>query len=218
MDNNPPRRNFFRSKTFILLVVFILAVAVPLTVYISQQQQEIRQRAAAGNRLLCTTENPIESNGHYNSKWIKVKNVSGETITIKVQYNYCPNTDGVSSVGPGYECNINPAGGAFDEILQPNEERTFAMEGDKAVQPCHIGQIDIYDHFEGDQAYGECQGWTPHGMGFAIWVHPTTTGCVTPTETPTPTTPSESPTPTVTGCPIPNTVNNVRIECPYCGQ
>lgn len=226
MDNNPPRRNFFRSKIFVLLIVLVLSVAIPLTVYISQQRQEIRQRAATGSRLLCTPENPIESNGHYNSKWIKVKNVSGEAVSFKVQYNYCFNTDGVSSVGPPYECTFNPSGGSWPYTLQPGDEHTFAFDasdfgGYKGVQPCHIGQIDIYDHFEGSQAVGECQNppWAPHGIGFVIWVHPTTTGCEIPTETPTPTTlPSESPTPTVTVCPTPGAVNNVRVECPYCEQ
>lgn len=223
MDNNPPSRgNFFRSKIFILLVVLILAVAVPLTVYISQQQQELRQRAEGGNRLVCTPENPLEQNGQYNSKSINVKNVSGEAVTFQVQYNYCYNDTGVSSVNPPYECNYNPSGGSWPYTLQPGEDYTFKFESDdfggrKDVQPCYIGQIDIYDHFEGSQAVGECQSPWANGLGFVIWVHPTTTGCEAPTETPTPTpSPTQSPIPTITDCPIPGAVNNVRIECPYC--
>lgn len=40
----------------------------------------------------------------------------------------------------------------------------------------------------------------------------------TPTETPTPIPPSETPTPTIPACPLPSQVQNVRIECPFCGQ
>jgi len=45
---------------------------------------------------------------------------------------------------------------------------------------------------------------------------PTFTPIPTPTQTPTPT-PIPTPTPTTpSSCPVPNTVQNVRINCPYC--
>lgn len=49
---------------------------------------------------------------------------------------------------------------------------------------------------------------------------PTPSPTPTPTPSPTPTstlTPTPAPTPTPTSsCPVPNTVTNIRIECPYC--
>lgn len=216
-------RSFFQTHKQllgILSVVFLMFV-IPITLYLVSQQQEVRQRAAEGDKLICE---PVGGMGNkYNSQSIRVTNTSSNTVRFVVQKNYCPDVPPKFGrpLTEGDRCDTWAESGPV--TLSPGDSQVYTMQ-----VPCEkVGQIDVYPDPGTPNSTAGCylpDGSTPWDkqIGFALYRN--TTACVVtptdvpratatptptiiavvPTATPTPTaSPSATPTPTRTPTPTP---------------
>lgn len=176
-----------------LIIAFLLLGGLGLSIFLSQQQQDVRQRAAepvpscVSNQAKCTWD-AVANATTYHYKIIDVSSNAviseGDIPSSTTQIAF------TSQANKTYKCIVS------------------------AVNTCGVGP-------EG-QAIATCSiSPTPTNTPVPLST-PTATPIPTPTATPAPTnTPIPTPTPTVpvptsTGCPLPAQVTNVRITCPNC--
>ncbi len=194
------------KKITLAIVLLIAIIAIPVSVYLVKQKQEIRKEAAGENQLVC--DSGINRN---DSSTIVVTNNTATTVPLEIQENLCPYAGQGVPVPDTFNCNDFYR--KHFNSLQPGQTITFNM----VVPDCKIGQLDVQnsDVHQTDDA-SECfnvrdnKRWDG-GIAFAKKANPTgynqsTQSCTTPTGTPTPTnTPipgvTNTPTPTITTAP-----------------
>lgn len=180
------------------ITLVVLLVAIPFTLGVISQQQDIRQRADE-NQLVCEPTGGMDKK--YSSNGIKVTNNRQEAVKIFIQENHCPYTG--QTLKEGSQCNTFVS--RKEALLAPGESQTFKMD----IPKCSYGQLDVDVVSETDKGCFtpeevEWQG----GLAFALDVSGNQRNCSNKT-TPTPK-PSTPPS-----CPVPGKVD-VKIDCPFC--
>lgn len=208
-------KNILRLYKRFLAAFGVLAVllAIPLTVYLSGQRQEIRQHASGNTgQLLCVPVGGITAK--YNSDSIQVTNISNGPVTLKAQQNLCDYTGQGSPLPNGTECK-NFVSVQTDTLAQ-GESKTYRVN----VPACKYGQLDIYEGSppsfvaSPDGCYTDTNN-TYWSGGLAFTLKANTTGYPNncPVNTPTPTSASGA-TPTPTGITSTPAVTNTPVPSP----
>ena len=193
-DTSSGNNSSGRKKIILIVFVFLAVIAIPLTVYIVQKQQEIRQQAQEGANLVCSPVGGMMKK--LDSNTLIVTNNKTTPVPIWIQENICPFTGTMPA--EGYQCNTYSK--RYNDTVAPGQTKNYPI----IVPDCKIGQIDINTI---NTAEGGC--FTPQGAvwtgGLAFSISANSRNCnVTPTQavmTATPTPITAVPTPTLT--PIP---------------
>ncbi len=194
----------------IALAALLILAAIPLTLTLVKQRQEIRKEAVGENQLICM---PIDDQGNltnekYDYNRIKVINNTSEEVILWVQENLC---DYQADLSPSYRCNQYH--NRYSDTIDPQERKIYTLD-----VPCNkTGQLDVAQDDEQMGTYTpDCYNTVDKkiwqgGIAFTIYSR----ACdLTPSPTPTPTgiiTPTPTPTPTPTGIITPTP--EYRLNC-----
>ena len=172
-----------------LVVTILLLGGVGVSIFLSQQQTDVRQRAAG------VTPPPACVSNQATCAWDPVINA--------ITYHYKIIDVGTSAV-------ISEG-----DVQNPTTQIAFTSQANKTYK-CIVNALNSCGAGPEGQATATCSiSPTPTVTG--VPPTPTATPPVPPTSTPVPPTPTPTtPVPTATGCPLPAQVNNVRITCPNC--
>ena len=220
------------SRTLGLVAVLLIITIIPLTVYLSQQRQEIRQHAATQQTCsISGASSSISPGGSFNlhasygTSWSDSDKMHNEVDW----YEKDPATGNLRYVKPGNESTCAPTGDALgtfssqcvsirgNEGTPSNQSVTWTSNGNsgQTIIEAHMfkwysgGSCDSCQQ-QADDSHAYCDTTT-----ITVANPPTNTPIPTPTRNPTPTptrVPTPTRTPTVTSTPPPG--NTTLTESP----
>lgn len=144
--------NIKNSKTASLLAIFLLVIAIPLTVYIAQKQQEIRQQASTNQATITVNTTTAKPRDIVSVNWTLQQTASASSPTP------IPPTLAFVFTGESNAGGIGANGAATAEELAPTSAVKILNNTTFLFEDLDVGTNNNIDHV----------GLTPNTHGFEI--------------------------------------------------